>query len=166
MSSDELAELAVVADMYELGRQDIEQLHERYLSQLLMVALADGVVTTREQADLELVADLLGIDDPLHLALDGGPLGAPLPEDISGKTVCFTGALTCLHDGMLMTRHHAAQLAAAAGLIVCARVTQTLDILVVADPETMSGKARKARYYGTRIIAETAFWSLIGVEVT
>jgi DNA polymerase-3 subunit epsilon len=42
---------------------------------------------------------------------------------------------------------------------------KSLDILVVADPHTASGKAKKARQYGTRIIAEAAFWPLIGVTV-
>ncbi|MFP5361764.1 MAG: hypothetical protein ACLGI5_03425 [Thermoleophilia bacterium] len=65
-----------------------------------------------------------------------------------------------------MTREVGARLAEAAGLVVCPRVTQALDLLIVADAETMSGKARKARAYGTRIIAEAAFWPLIEVDVT
>jgi hypothetical protein len=40
-----------------------------------------------------------------------------------------------------------------------------VDLLVLADPDSTSGKARKARKYGTRLIAETAFWEMIGVEV-
>jgi len=44
-------------------------------------------------------------------------------------------------------------------------VTKDLDILVVADPNTLSGKARQARRLGTRIIAEQAFWHAIGVQV-
>jgi DNA polymerase-3 subunit epsilon len=166
VSNDELAELTAVAAMYELGHQDIQQLHERYLAQLLAVAMADGIVTTREQADLELVADLLGIAEPLQITPSALPDAPPMLEGLAGKTVCFTGALTCWRDGKPMTREHASTLASAAGLIVCPRVTQSLDLLVVADPESMSGKARKARDYGTRIIAETAFWPLIGVEVT
>ncbi|MGQ0668939.1 MAG: hypothetical protein ACT4PO_04575 [Actinomycetota bacterium] len=39
-----------------------------------------------------------------------------------------------------------------------------LDILVVADPNTQSGKARQARKFGTRIMAEAAFWRAIGVQ--
>lgn len=31
--------------------------------------------------------------------------------------------------------------------------------------DSMSGKATKAREYGVRVIAETAFWEMIGVEV-
>jgi DNA polymerase-3 subunit epsilon len=44
-------------------------------------------------------------------------------------------------------------------------VTKKLDLLVVADPESLSGKARKARDYGTRILVERSFWQDIGVAV-
>jgi DNA polymerase III subunit epsilon len=40
-----------------------------------------------------------------------------------------------------------------------------LDLLVVADPDSMSGKAKKAREYGIRIVAEPVFWSMMGVNV-
>jgi len=55
--------------------------------------------------------------------------------------------------------------AAAAGLVVAPRVTKALDVLVVADPDSLSSKARKAREYGTRIMAEAVFWQAIGVSV-
>jgi hypothetical protein len=45
------------------------------------------------------------------------------------------------------------------------RVTKALDLLVVGDPETQSSKARMARKYDTRIIAERSFWGRIGVTV-
>ena len=56
-------------------------------------------------------------------------------------------------------------MAAAAGLIVASRVTKTLDLLVVADPDSLSSKARKARQYGTRIMAEAVFWQAIRISV-
>lgn len=40
-----------------------------------------------------------------------------------------------------------------------------MKILVVADPDTMSGKAKKARDNGTRIMAQAAFWKAIGAAV-
>ena len=51
----------------------------------------------------------------------------------------------------------------AAGLVVHEGVTKALDLLVVADPNSLSGKAAKARTYGTRIMAETAFWQAVGL---
>jgi DNA polymerase-3 subunit epsilon len=56
-------------------------------------------------------------------------------------------------------------LASDAGLTVARSVTKALNVLVVADPDTMSGKAEKARRYGTRIIAEPVFWRLLGIAV-
>jgi DNA polymerase-3 subunit epsilon len=168
VTAHEIAELSAVAEMYELDLQRIETLHRGYLSGLLALALLDDVVTPREQADLELVAALLGIEDASDL-LAAPSSATPSPEvtgALSGKSVCFTGTLTCRHGGRPMTRAQASELAAAAGLDVHTRVTKSLDYLVVADPRAMSGKARKAHEYGTHVIAETAFWPLIGVQVS
>jgi DNA polymerase-3 subunit epsilon len=44
-------------------------------------------------------------------------------------------------------------------------VTKKLDYLVTPDPDSMSGKAKKAREYGVRIVAEPVFWRMVGVEV-
>jgi DNA polymerase-3 subunit epsilon len=44
-------------------------------------------------------------------------------------------------------------------------VTKKLDLLVIADPHTQSGKAKKARQYGVRIMHEPVFWKAIGVSV-
>ena len=44
-------------------------------------------------------------------------------------------------------------------------VIKKLDYLVAVDPDSMSGKAKKAREYGIRIIAEHVFWRMLGVDV-
>jgi DNA polymerase III subunit epsilon len=44
-------------------------------------------------------------------------------------------------------------------------VSKNLDLLVVADPDSMSGKAKKARTYGTRIMSERAFWKALRIAV-
>ena len=59
----------------------------------------------------------------------------------------------------------AESLAADAGLGVVQGVTKKLDILVVANPASLSGKAKKARAYGIRIVAEPVFWQLLGLNV-
>jgi len=66
--------------------------------------------------------------------------------------------------GERITRELAEKLAADAGLEVRQNVTKKLDVLVVADPDTQSGKAGKAREYGIRIIAEHAFWATLGIQ--
>ena len=86
-------------------------------------------------------------------------------ESLSGKSVCFTGESICCYRGQALTREGAADLARAAGLEVAKSVTKKLDILVVAYPHTQSGKARKARQYGTRVMHEPVFWQTLGVAV-
>lgn len=79
--------------------------------------------------------------------------------------MCFTGTLRCIIDGASLSKKQAEDLAEKAGLIPKPSVTKELDLLVVADPDTMSGKAKKARKLGTRIIAERAFWRKLGIQV-
>jgi DNA polymerase-3 subunit epsilon len=67
--------------------------------------------------------------------------------------------------GEAITREMAAGLAARRGMIVAESVTKKLDLLVVADPLTQSGKAKKARQYGIRIMHEPVFWRVLGLEV-
>jgi DNA polymerase-3 subunit epsilon len=59
----------------------------------------------------------------------------------------------------------AEQLAVKKGLRVLPSVTKKLDLLVVADPNTQSGKAKKARQYGIRIVHEPVFWRALGVPI-
>jgi len=49
----------------------------------------------------------------------------------------------------------------AAGLKIESGVTKSLDVLVVADINTESSKAKKARKYSIRMINESAFFELI-----
>lgn len=168
LSLEEREDLAATAAMLGLTADRVRNVHADYVGMLVAHAYRDGVVTPREREDLDMVADALGVagvDDALTaIANRGHPLTAgDASRTLVGRTVCFTGALLCELDGEPITRERAHELARDAGLDVADRVTKALDILVVADPHSLSGKARKAREYGTRIIAETAFWPMIGV---
>jgi DNA polymerase-3 subunit epsilon len=169
LTPGERSELADAARLCELGRDEVRRLHRHYLENLVAAALRDGVVTEREREDLVLVAEALGVANLDHL-LDGAPVEACGPgekdDSLAGQSVCFTGALTCTLEETPITRDLARRLAERAGMVVAPRVTKKLDMLVVADPNSRSGKATKAREYGVRIVAETAFWPMIGVEVS
>jgi DNA polymerase-3 subunit epsilon len=136
-------------------------------------------VTEAERRDLHTVAQLLAIDaqnldalldvagEKLTDVRDAAPISqvSPLSDNLVGKRVCFTGECICQYDGGLITRGIATQLASERGLIVQESVTKGLDILIVADPESQSGKARKARQYGIPILPELVFWRNIGVVI-
>lgn len=50
-------------------------------------------------------------------------------------------------------------------MVVSKNLTKKVDVLVVADPHTESGKAKKVREYGTRVMAEAVFWQSFGMQV-
>ncbi len=170
LSTAEQEDLAAAASMLGLCADRVRRVHADYVATLIEIAYRDGVVTDREREDLDLVSEALGVegvDQALaHRSRNGTSNGGSAGAELSGKSVCFTGALLCEYEGTPMTREVAQLLAEQAGLVVAPRVTRSLDLLVVADPNSMSGKARKAREYGTRIVSETAFWPMIGVDVT
>jgi DNA polymerase-3 subunit epsilon len=134
-------------------------------------ALADGVLSELELLDLQEVADILGVEAPVLASLLSPPAAPPVAVDpaqrrgLVGKSVCFTGELCCRIGGARITRERAEELAAAAGLIVLRGVTKKLDILVLADPDTQSAKATKAREYGTRVMSDAVFFGATGIGV-
>jgi DNA polymerase-3 subunit epsilon len=171
---DALVETAV---KWGLSKDQIDRAHKDYLNRLAVAAVADGIVSDVERWDLQLVSRLLGqarvdmdeiLRDAAKKVLEASAAAVPVKAadgSMSGKSVCFTGELRCRHRGQEITRELAEVLVQNAGLIAASSVTKKLDILVVADPDTQSGKAQKARKYGIRIMYESAFWKAIGVEV-
>ncbi len=154
-----------------LPRAAVVEAHRSYLGNLVRLALADGVVTSRERVDLESVCELLGLpgttlDVLLAQSAPPKPVSPPSAQSsLAGRSVCFTGELESLLDGEPISRARAEELAIAAGLIVRKTVVKKLDILVAVDPGSQSSKAQKARAQGTRIMSEPAFWQAIGVAV-
>lgn len=179
VSEGEAGELLRLAQSYGLSRGDVEALHRRYLAALRRAALADGQISELERRDLDAVARLLALDgdaqesgEPGGGAASGGGDTAAEGVDVgdvrlslAGKSVCFTGELAATIDGEPVSREQAEALAVAAGLTVAKGVTKKTDLLVLADPNSMSGKAKKAREYGTTLMAEAVFWRAVGVKV-
>ncbi len=161
---------------WRLSKDQLDAAHRAYLHNLAVLALADGVVSDAERRDLHAVARLLGQDDS---QLDGvletaaTQLASTVPghtastdeSQLRGQRVCFTGEIRSTISGCPITRDTAETLATQAGLVIANTVTKKLDILVVADPHTQSGKAKKARKYGTRILSEAVFWRMLGANV-
>lgn len=172
LTTEEARQLIDMAAAWGMTRSDVREAHHAYLASLVSEALADRVVTEAERDDLRDVADLLGIH---RATLDAflaepskqgsAPTTQPTGPDLRGKSVCFTGELIARFRGERISREAAEKFAAEAGLTVRPSVTKRLDLLVVADPETQSLKARKAREYGIPIMAERVFWRTLGLPV-
>lgn len=163
----------------ELGllQEQVRAAHNTYLKELVCIALSDGVLSDSEQRDLHEVRSLLGIDaDVLSKLLSDAATAGSRPSvrepssdasaaSLVGKSVCITGTLNCRIGGQPISRAQAESLARGRGVEVMPRVTKRLDFLVVADPDSMSSKARKAREYGVRLLAEPVFWQRLGIQV-
>jgi DNA polymerase-3 subunit epsilon len=163
VSDEEVRALAAIAQEWQLPAPAVRELHERYLRGVWALARADGVVTDAERRDLEILTDLLGV------TVDDGTID-DLPKvsrshSLAGQSVCFTGDSVCTMHGASLSRDQQEWLAAEAGLVVKTGVSGKLDILVLADPDSKSGKARKADELGIRKIAEPVFWRLLGVPI-
>jgi DNA polymerase-3 subunit epsilon len=172
VTDEETQALAEVATDWGLSRDAVTDIHRSYLTSLVGLALADELFSAAERADVERVAGLLGLGDELASLLEAQAapgIAAARPRlrahEFANKSVCFTGESMCSVGGFPLDREHQELLAAQAGMVVAPRVTKRLDLLVLADPESMSGKARTARNYGIRLIGERAFWTALGVTI-
>jgi DNA polymerase III subunit epsilon len=175
ITAGEADALLSLAEELGLSCQQAVAAHEHYLSDLVSVALADGVLSETEKCDLEEVRRLLGISEERSQSIfqsvqaslrSEGRTNAASPDRSrwKGKTICFTGQLMCSINGEAVDRAYAERIAAKRGMIPRSGVTMDLDYLVAADPDSMSGKAKKARKYDVRIIAEPVFWQMVGVQ--
>jgi DNA polymerase-3 subunit epsilon len=172
ITADEIDGLTELALSWNLTRETITEIHRSYLTSLIAVALADDMLTDAERADLDLVARLLGLKDVAAKLTEAATPAVRAAVTILerrgefvGKSVCFTGESVCSVGGQRLDRATQELLAASAGLVIVPRVTKKLDLLVLSDPDSLSGKARKAAECGVRRIAERAFWPAIGVSI-
>lgn len=172
IATEEAAVLEQAALDAGLSASDVRSANKAYLKGLITVAMRDRVICESERQDIREVAELLGLEQALpHLLAEvsdfdrSDEVASPSSDlSLEGCTVCFTGAMNASIDGVRASREKAAAVATDYGMIVARGVTKRLDFLVIADPDSLSGKAMKARSYGTRILAESVFWNLMGVN--
>lgn len=166
VTPEEFEALRISATELGLTKPSLESIHRAYLGALHSKFTNDGVLTPAESRDLSAVEELLGVTVSDSLTEPEAQTKVRVQADsIAGSTVCFTGEIESTITGEAISRARAQALATDAGLIVKSGVSKKLDLLVVVDPSSLSGKARKARELGVRVLAEKTFWDAIGVEV-
>ena len=158
LSAREQNALVMVAEEMGLGRSQIGELHGRYLAALGATALLDGVVTHEERRDLERVAACLGLGEeavakaltPTHTSRRASAVATL--NLLPGDRVVITG------DTRRNRGDWEARLSAVG--LTNGTVTKSTRVVVAADPDSESGKAKKARDYGVPIVTEAAFESM------
>lgn len=155
ISKTEEAELSYWASDLGITKIEVEELHKGYLDSFIQAALRDGVITVSEREMIELVGNALKL--PVIIT-DKPQLIKANSDNLSiGKRVCFTGEAFG-HSGETIGRSDLEALAAKVGLHPVKDVTKKgCDILVAADEATMSGKAKKAKYWGIPVISVEKF---------
>lgn len=163
ISLTEGRELLSAAQSAGLTGSTVARLHRDYLRSVAQVAMADGVLTPQEEADLGSVADALRLPpDAVGEALAwAAAQDAPLNHEAfslqPGDRIVFTG-------DMQRGRDEWTRLITASGLTTGA-VTKKTKLLVAADPDSLSGKAAKARAYGIPVVDEEAFERLFAAYI-
>ncbi|HWV37434.1 MAG TPA: exonuclease domain-containing protein [Vulgatibacter sp.] len=153
---------ALVSLATELGidRAACQRLHDDYFGHVADAAWADEVLTSEEREDLRRVAGLLGIpDDRLAAALEG-PARKPARGSIDGFRL-EPGDRVVLTGEMRLPRSEWHERLLASGLEPAGAVTKRVELLVAADPDSLSGKAKKARQYGIPIVDEDGLVALL-----
>lgn len=153
----EQSELRALANELGLDDRAIARAHREFMNGLIEAALEDQVVTDEEHEQLCRAAAVLDINvedvvsrtDPYRAAVVETRLTA-------GTSVCFTGQGKL--DGVLISREDQEAMARQHGLVVAKSVTSKgPDLVVAADGDSRSEKARKARQAGHAICTFSDF---------
>lgn len=140
VSTSEARELLDFAGEMGMSRQQMRAAHRRYLQDVIQVAIEDQVISSLEEKDIEHVRVLLDLSREDYQAAmekavtrldETGPLDGAVglgSEDLTGKTVCFTGSFQSHIGGEKITRKVAQSLAREGSLQIRQRVTKDLDV--------------------------------------
>lgn len=164
LSVHETRALLRIADELGISQERCRTLHIYYLEQLVRAAWADGVITAQERGDLYTAADLLAIErDIVDVTLSEPPAPTTDVSPTPPPRAIRPGAVIVLTGAMTRERSELAGFLTEMGYNVADRATKKTDLVVAADPDSLSGKAAKARLYGIPVVAEQYLYDVIGV---
>ncbi|MCT1563126.1 MULTISPECIES: exonuclease domain-containing protein [Corynebacterium] len=143
-----------------LSQQDIDRARTQYLRQVIRIGLSDSVLTDEEIDGINRVAEILEIPAEDVKSMLNELASSAEDNDVHafalhpGDRVTFTGATS--HR----PRKEWEKVARAHSLTVAGMAKSTV-VLVAANPDTMSSKAKTARAYKIPIISEDGFERLL-----
>lgn len=162
VNNRELLEIQEFINAHNITDEDAQNINQQIFRNYCAVANSDFVITEDEKLELEIIGKLLSIDKELAQNLlqkvtSEGQKPKLLNENFSGKSVCFSGDINVEINGKIYTRNEIEWIAEEKNMILKSGVSKQLDLLVVADTQTQSGKAKKAREYDIRILSGNDF---------
>ena len=166
LSVSETDELRGLGEAIGVGPARRAELHHEYFDGLVDAVWSDGQLTDVERADVDSVAIMLDIDQEARAAA----LAPRAPVTLSAPTASVvapaagalaTGDLVVLTGEMSEPRERIEKLLTDLGVVVKPGITKKTTLLVAADPDSLSGKAQKARQYGVPIVDEDGLRALL-----
>ena len=167
VTATEAESLRDLAVSLGVGADALIAAHQMYLRALAVAAWADGIITDAEYADLGEVARLLGFPaNAVEIELAAARGAAPqMTVSVNGREL-HAGDAVCITGDTATPRDELEARATAAGLRVTSAVSRKTRLVVAADPDTESTKARRARELGIPLIAEQVFLTMLQRGVT
>jgi DNA polymerase-3 subunit epsilon len=164
ISAAEADSLIDLARGLDLTADDVQAAHRAYFDGLVTTAWSDHILTPAEAAEIRAAGRLLGIDDEsvehaLSTERDASSAALPLSSGfhlVAGDSLVLTGEMS-------KPREVWESLLAGLGFDVRPNVVKKTKVLVAADPDSLSGKAKKAREYGIPIVNEAGLERLLGL---
>jgi DNA polymerase-3 subunit epsilon len=162
LSAHEQSALVAAADDLGISQSIVRELHMQYFASVADVAWSDGILTGEELSDLTTIAELLRIpiqqvEDASRARRQTAPQ-APA-SGTPARSFLEPGDLVVLTGDMSKPRNVIEAELEAAGFRPHGAVTKKVRLLVAADPDSLSGKARKARSYGIPVVGEDYLWN-------
>lgn len=155
LSALERRQLVRTADELGISRDTACALHESYFDAVVHAAWADGVLTIDEVSDLATVAKVLSLEAPRVTAALTSPPEMPVETTPAVQRLTLSPGMQIVLTGdMARPRDAWCALLVDFGVIPKPAVTKSVAIVVAADPDSLSGKARKARDYGIPVVSE------------
>lgn len=163
ISSHEANDLVKLAAELDLDRTTCERLHLSYFRAVAQTAWADNILTNTERADLAQLAQLLQVPQAeLDAAVHPPATEAPTRHTVEvAQFKLQVGDLIVLTGDMTRPREDWAAELESLGLVWINHISKKVRLLAAADPDTLSGKAAKARDYGITIVNEDGLTHLI-----
>lgn len=161
----ERRELELLAEDLGLGAERRARAHREFLNGLIDAALDDGVVTDDEFEQLCRAAALLEVDDAVVCArVNPYRIMTETLELQTGMRVCFTGAAQ-RSNGEPMERDELEALARQHNLEPVTSVTKrNCQLLVAADPASMSGKAKDAQKFSVPVTSVAEYLTALNTR--
>ena len=159
LTDDERKHLNFLALELKLSADEVAAAHEQYFRSMIVGAEKDGIITVEENKALTSVAKALGMSLQRVPAISQTNCG---DGDIApGSAICFTGSFVDA-DGNALSKAALESLAKQCGFNVVSSVTKSkCDCVVAVDPNSSSGKAKKARDYGKPVVGSDRFLEIV-----